>query len=111
MNLFKKTSFTIYYYFIIISAVILIGCKGDRNGNFSSPKGYNLSNPVMIHLRNDLDEISGLFYYKKDTSLFAISDENSFLYKIHLKKPIKIEHWKLSIGSDFEDIILHDSTF
>jgi DNA-binding beta-propeller fold protein YncE len=65
----------------------------------------------MIHLRNDLDEISGLCYYPKDTSLFAISDENGVLSKIHLKKPVKIEQWKFSQAGDFEDILLYDTTF
>ncbi len=111
MKLFINTFSSVYYHLILIVTILLIGCKSENKANYTSPIGYNFSNPVMIHLRNDLDEISGIFYYKKDTSLFAISDENALLYKIYLKKPIKIEHWKLSKGSDFEDITLHDSTF
>lgn len=111
MKIFKINSYSVCNYLIWICTMLLIGCKSENKINFLSPKGYNLSNPVMIHLRNDLDEISGIYYYKKDTSLFAISNENAFLYKIYLRKPIKIKYWKLSIGSDYEDITLHDSTF
>ncbi len=111
MNLLNYMGFIKCSFIAIVYSIFLNSCNLHNDKNYESPQGYNFSKPVIIHLRNDLDEISGIYYYKKDTSLFAISDENRLLYKIRLKKPVIIESWKLSVGSDFEDITLHDSTF
>jgi uncharacterized protein YjiK len=78
---------------------------------YTSPPGYDLNKPSKYNLRTELDEISGLEYYPKDTSVFAISDDKGSLYKIHLTGQFQIERWKFSKGKDFEDIVLHDSIF
>ncbi len=82
-----------------------------QSANYTSPQGYNLNTPLKIDLRTELDEISGLSYYAKDTSVFAITDDNGSLYKIHLTNSFPIEKWKFSKGHDFEDLVLVDSTF
>jgi uncharacterized protein YjiK len=64
-----------------------------------------------MHLRSELDEISGLYYYPKDTSVFAINDETGLLYKIYIRNKVEIERWKFDEGGDFEDLSLVDSTF
>ena len=43
--------------------------------------------------------------------MFAISDDNGNLYKIHLNKNYLIEEWKFDKGRDFEEVAFHDSTF
>jgi len=94
-----------------IAAVIAIfGCKG-KHGIFPSPEGYNINKPLVTKLPSALDEISGIIYYSKDKSLFAIQDENGWLYKIHSGKGGEIEKWKFSTGADYEDVALVDSTF
>ncbi len=85
--------------------------KTENTSAYTSPPGYNLNKPAKLHLRTELDEISGLAYYPKDTSVFAITDEHSWLYKIHLTGNFPIEKWKFSKGQDFEDLVMHDSTF
>ncbi|MDB5191775.1 MAG: hypothetical protein JWQ96_1338 [Segetibacter sp.] len=92
--------------------LLVVGCKGKmQQAKYSSPEGYDLSKPIMLNLRTELDEISGIVHYGKDTSLFAINDEMGVLYKIYLRTPLLIEKWKFSGGADFEDISLLDSTF
>jgi uncharacterized protein YjiK len=91
-------------------ATLLFGCDKEQT-EFKSPSGYNLNRPYIIKLPSELDEISGISYYGKDNSLFAESDEKGCLYKILLNKPTDIRKWKFSHKRDYEDIVLHDSTF
>lgn len=82
------------------------------SNNTIPASGYDLENPLIINLNDELAEISGNAFYAKDTSVFAISDDNGYLFKIHLttKNPL-IEKWKFAKKHDFEDVVLHDSTF
>jgi SdiA-regulated protein len=97
---------------IVLSALILIGsCSARKSHSYASPPGYNFTKPYIYKLPTILDEISGLFFYPKDSGIFAIQDEKGWLFKIHLKKPLQIERWKFSNGADYEDISLVDSTF
>ena len=103
-----------YFGLLLLSAIFLTsGCgNGDEEGSiFPSPEGYNLNKPIISKLPPMLDEVSGILYYPKDKSLFAIHDERGWLYKIHTGKEFKIDKWKYSAGADFEDISLADSTF
>lgn len=92
--------------------MLLSSCYNVQKGtHYISPAGYNFSSPTIIHLKEELDEISGIAYYPKDSSLFAIQDEQGRLYKIAFRKKITINNWRFSAGADYEDIALHDSTF
>jgi len=97
---------------IPLSTIILLGsCNSHRSRSYQSPPGYNFSRPYVYKLPAILDEISGLFFYPKDSGIFAIQDEKGWLFKIHLKNPLQIERWKFSNGADYEDLALVDSTF
>ncbi len=105
-------------YKVIVLAILLAfyffinGCGGkEEGGTFPSPEGYNLNKPIVSKLPAILDEISGIVFYPKDKSLFAIHDERGWLYKIYTDKSNKIEKWKYATGADFEDITLVDSMF
>lgn len=87
------------------------GCGTFSEKKYQSPQGYDLNNPVVIKLPLELDEISGIAFYKKDTSVLAINDEFGLLYKIFLNHPKELEKWKFSDGADFEDVVLLDSIF
>jgi len=90
----------------------LTGCSNkEEGGTFPSPEGYNLNKPIVSKLPPMLDEISGIVFYPKDKSLFAIHDERGWLYKIYTDKSNKVEKWKYATGADFEDIALIDSMF
>lgn len=71
---------------------------------------YDFSTPKVVELETALDEISGVAYYAKDTTVFAIVDEAGKLYKIPLKEPLQSRSWSFSKGKDYEDIVLLDST-
>ena len=99
-------------FFFVFSGILIshTSCK-RKEKQYVNPPGYELNRPYQYKLPTVLDEISGLVYYAKDSSLFAIQDEKGFLFKIHLKTPLEIEKWKFSTGADYEDIALVDSNF
>jgi hypothetical protein len=96
---------------LLLTQLFAGGCDSFQEKKFKSPDGYDLNNPVVIKLPLELDEISGLAFYAKDTCVFAINDEFGMLYKIFLAHPKDIQKWKFSNGADFEDVVLLDSTF
>jgi len=61
-----------------------VACKTKSLSSGNSR--YDLMNPFVIKMPADLAEISGIVYYPKDTSVFAIEDEDGFFYKIYLTK-------------------------
>jgi hypothetical protein len=83
----------------------------EKESTYPSPPGYNINKPIVIKLPPMLDEISGIVYYPKDNSLFAIHDERGWLYKIFLNESLTIEKWKYAQGADFEDVAMADSMF
>ncbi len=88
-----------------------ISCQEKKNKNYPGPTGYDLNKPIAYSLPAELDEISGIIFYQKDSGFFAINDEKGWLYKIFLQSPLKIERWKFSDGGDYEDLSLADSAF
>ena len=93
-------------------AILFVSCAGKRAPT-PSPEGYDLGRPRVVNLPAELDEISGLTYYEKDKSIFAISDETGMLYKITptTDNNTRINKWKFSKKADFEDLVLLDSIF
>lgn len=106
--------FRIRLFYFIASATLLIALLTSCNEKetvYPNPPGYDLAKPFEMKLPAELDEISGLAYYPKDSSIFAINDERGWLYKIYPQYPGRIEKWKFYDGADFEDLVLLDSTF
>ncbi|MBV9961856.1 MAG: hypothetical protein JO072_06370 [Parafilimonas sp.] len=95
-----------YYLFTV---TLYISCSSKSH--FTSPKGYDLNHPVKVELESQLDEISGIIYYPKDTGVFAISDATGSLYKIFPDKNAMVQKWKFGKNQDYEDLQLHDSIF
>ncbi len=89
----------------------LSGCNSNGTHLFLPSKDYDLNNPAKLILGSELSEISGISFYPRDSSVFAISDETGYLYKIHLNKKFLIEKWKFNEKHDFEDVIQLDSSF
>ncbi len=87
------------------------GCNSDKTHISLPSKDYDLNNPAKLILGSELAEISGISFYPRDSSVFAISDETGYLYKIHLNKKFLIEKWKFNEKHDFEDVIQMDSVF
>jgi hypothetical protein len=123
LSLFKL-SFSLYALMFIVSA-----CGGEKKKDdkkkvesdevspikeFTSPAGYNLNKPLVIKLPDKLNEISGIVYYPKDNSVFAVVDEFGVLSKVFVNDGTDkavIQQWRFEKSGDFEDLVLHDSTF
>lgn len=95
---------------LILSAIASFQCTSNQ-GSYPGPPGYNMDKAYRLKLPLELDEISGLAYYARDTSVFAINDERGLLYKLGLGTNRNITRWKFSPGEDFEDLVLLDSSF
>ena len=110
---FRNSLFTGVAFFVFsMLAFSLAGCSAKKDKSYTSPPGYDFSKPYIYKMPESLDEISGVTYYSKDSSVFAIQDEKGWLFKIHLNKnPLQIDQWKFSSSGDYEDIALADSNF
>lgn len=97
--------------FVFIYLYIATGCNSVQHKINLSSKEYNLNKPDKLVLGDQLAEISGIDFYPKDSSVFAISDETGFLYKIHIKKGFLVEKWEFDKKRDYEDVMQHDSSF
>ena len=113
LSLIRIKGFSFYLPFLILLVAVTFtdSCSSGKSHSYGSPTGYNFSKPYMYKLPAILDEISGLYFYPKDSGIFAIQDEKGWLFKIHLKNPLQIERWKFSNGADYEDLSLVDSSF
>lgn len=99
-------------FFLLFFFVSSVSCTyNDGDKNFQDSSMYDFAHPKVIKLGDELNEISGIVYYPKDTSVFAIVDEEGRLYKIPLKQPGNTRQWKFDKKHDFEDLVLVDSTF
>ncbi len=89
----------------------IFGCDYSNSGkNYPDSEMYHFSKPNVVKLPHELDEISGIAYYAKDSSLFAIIDEGGDVYKFPLKDPKKLRKWKFDKKRDYEDLVILDST-
>ena len=109
MGFFKTVVISILSLFFI---TLTNSCNSQKDKKkFTDTEMYDLSNPVIINLPAALDEISGISYYPKDTSVFAEIDEDGILFKVPLTHPKDFKQWRFDTKKDFEDIVLSDSTF
>ncbi len=95
---------------VLACLIALTSCQGKRI-KYATVPGYELNKPITVNLKTDLDEISGLSFYEKDTTVFALNDEHGMLYKIYIRDNVQIDQWKFSNDADYEDLVLVDSTF
>ena len=95
----------------LIALTLFNSCDISKKKKFADSESYDLSAPKVVKLPEILDEISGIAYYAKDTSVFAIIDEDGILFKIPIKYPAGFRQWKFDKKRDFEELVLVDSTF
>jgi len=105
----KINKFPGFNFCIIAGLIFCTSCSSQNQ--YTSPKGYDLEHPVKVNLESSLDEISGINYYAKDTSVFAISDATGSLYKIFPDRNVMVQKWKFGKNHDYEDLQLQDSIF
>lgn len=97
--------------FLLVNVFAMPSCNMAKTNSYQSPKEYNLNDPSILYLDDALYEISGICYYPKDSSVFAISDANGYLFKIHLNKNFTTQRWYFDKPHDFEDVFYKDSLF
>ena len=95
---------------LFVNLYTLQSCTQNKYSVALPSGNYDLEKPSVLLLNDALMEISGIYFYAKDSSVFAISDEEGYLFKIHLNNNLT-QKWKFSKPLDFEDLVLHDSTF
>ena len=96
---------------MLVLCISLSACGPLTNTIVGHPIGYDLKNPKFILMPPVLNELSGITYYPKDSSLFGIEDEEGYLYKIFPYHHFDMERWKFGTHGDYEDIVKRDSTF
>lgn len=98
--------------YMVLIFTFLSSCHQNKHKALPAVSSrYDFENPIVITLPAGLAEISGVVFYPKDSSVFAIVDEDGLLFKIGLNKENKIEKWRFDKKRDYEDIVLHDSMF
>jgi uncharacterized protein YjiK len=102
--------------FILASGIFFVlaaaaGCKQNSKQEIIATSPYDFKHPLKLVLDDALIEISGIAFYPKDTSVFAISDETGYLYKLHFQNKFIVQKWKFDKAHDFEDVVFLDSTF
>lgn len=87
------------------------GCNEKGSQPSANVEGYDMLRPHVVHLPSELDEISGLAWYSRTKSVFAISDEKGILFKLTPDVKLDIQKWKFSKKADYEDLVMLDSSF
>ena len=99
---------------LVASGIVLMqgaGCNRNTQPQIAQQMPYDFEHPLKLILDDQLMEISGIAFYPKDTSVFAISDETVYLYKINFKNNFVVQKWQFDKKQDFEDVVFLDSTF
>jgi uncharacterized protein YjiK len=96
---------------LIIILLVSSCATKEKKSEYPDTDMYDFSNPKILELETALDEISGIVYYPKDTSVFAIVDNAGSLFKIPLNNHLKSQRWTFAKSRDYEDLVLLDSIF
>lgn len=109
--MYPRTNFFLICFSVIIT-IALSNCTAKaKTENYNNTESYEFANPKIINLPQVLDEISGISYYAKDTSVFAVIDEDGILFKVPLMDPSNVKQWRFDKQRDFEDLVFKDSNF
>ena len=87
---------------------LLLSCQalGERKQkNLTSPKGYHLENPERFKVRESMQEISGLVYYRDEEHFISMNDEQGKLFQIGLRANSRYPSWKFGKGGDYEELV------
>jgi uncharacterized protein YjiK len=111
MFLFKKGFAGSLLFFILLTVFIIVNTSCQMFWSPKSPRGYVLPKPKKIILDKKLNEISGLFFMKKENAMLAIADNKQKIYRI--TPDGKESHYfddDFAPQDDFEDVVQVGST-
>lgn len=89
---------------LVLLAAIQFSCNLEVSKD-SPPVPYDLKNPEIYLLAEELKEISGIAPVPGDTLLLAIQDESGDLYFLDLKGNI-VQKKFFNKGGDYEDLVI-----
>jgi len=93
--------------FILLFCLLIFfaACKQQQAATpVVSPAGYDFRQIYALKLPVELDEISGLCYLPRDSSLLAVGDEIGNVYKINVRRPTYIQRWRFAGPGDYEGL-------
>ncbi len=90
------------FVFIWLCISLLIISCGDKEPLYTSPKGYDLTSPEKMVMKESLLEISGIAFHTPDT-LLALNDEEGKIFFVPWMGE-KNRHIKFAHNGDFEDV-------
>ena len=97
---------------LLVSCVLAAGCRDEETAyKYIQLSGYEQSNPSIVYLPSTISQLSGIVYYPKDESIFCVDDNVGMLFKFPLYKKKLLQQWPFSSKTDFEELVLKDSTF
>ncbi|UYQ93367.1 hypothetical protein MKQ68_25115 [Chitinophaga horti] len=85
----------------------LLSCNGLTDGQgskYASPAGYDLNTPQKLHVRESMQEISGIIHHERDGMFMAINDEEGRIFKMDVTVDEPYENWKFGKNTDYEDL-------
>lgn len=97
----------------LVVVSILFSCQPEVDSSVPSPPiaGYQWDNPSKKYfMPYELDEISGLAYYKKGL-LASVQDEEGKLYLFDLKEGKVIQRVRFAKGGDYEGVTMIKKDF
>lgn len=96
--------------FILFFFLLSCNAFSDKEQKvYSSPKGYNLKEPVRYRVRESMQEISGIVLDPDQHRIMAINDEEGRIYQIDVAATSPYPYYKFAKNSDYEDICKTDS--
>lgn len=90
---------------IVLLTLAFTACAKTKE-NFTSPEGYNLSQPVKYKMPEELFEVSGIAFHEGNAAtLYAEQDEDGKIYALKLGDATTT-HVKFAGHGDFEDMAI-----
>lgn len=88
----------------LIGLLSISACTQPKKVNYQSPKGYDINQPKVNFIWDELYEISGITFHKdKADTLFAVEDETGTIYRFRpASKDLKQS--KFAKDGDYEGI-------
>ncbi len=95
---------------VIITLVVI--CGSCKNAKEKSSEDYDLQSPQLVTLGKALNEISGICFNGKDTTLLAVSDSKEGVFQMNLSTKKLRDYTDKIVGpdSDLEDLVKVDTS-
>ncbi|RPD38630.1 hypothetical protein [Chitinophaga barathri] len=80
-----------------------LGIKSRKHQ--TSPEGYNLAQYERFKVRESLQEISSLVFYRDENHFMANNDEQGKVFQVGLRTKSAYPFWKFGKGGDYEELV------